>query len=393
MKLIPHELLPEALKRIDSIKKYMRETGMEALLVSSNTNIYYTTLRFFRGYVYIPVDNEPIWFVVKPETFEKEDYFEYIRKPEQIPEILKQRGYKKSQNIGLELDTAPYSEIMRLLAVFSGAELLNASIPLRKSRMVKTPWEIKKMEEDAIHQCEAYRHIKHCYKPGITDLEFQIEIEHVLRLEGCLGVIRTAGNLMEINLGSVIAGDNADEPGPYDFTMGGSGVDPSNPVGANGKTLHRGETVMIDMNGSFNGYQTDMTRVWKLGDIPEIALRAHDCSCHIIHELENYGKEGVAVADLYNRAVEIVKRENLSDFFMGHRSKVSFIGHGIGIELNEPPVLMAKSKDNLKTRMTIAIEPKFVIPGVGAVGIENSYVVRENGLENITVYPEEIEDL
>lgn len=259
--------------------------------------------------------------------------------------------------------------------------------------MVKTPWEIKKMEEDAIHQCEAYRHIKHCYKPGITDLEFQIEIEHVLRLEGCLGVIRTAGNLMEINLGSVIAGDNADEPGPYDFTMGGEGVDPSNPVGANGRTIKNGETVMIDMNGSFNGYQTDMTRVWRLGEIPELAYKAHQCSRNILREMEKMGVPGCPVSKLYERAMEIVTQEGLNDYFMGHRAKVSFIGHGVGIELNESPVIMQKSRDVLEKNMTIAIEPKFVIPKVGAVGVENSYVVTDLGLRNLTVFPEEIEEL
>lgn len=198
---------------------------------------------------------------------------------------------------------------------------------------------------------------------------------------------------MDINLGSVIAGDNADEPGPYDFTMGGAGVDPSHPVGANGKTIKRGETIMIDMNGSFNGYQTDMTRVWRLGDIPDIAYKAHDCSRKILHELERIALPGIPVADLYNKSIEIVEKDGLKDYFMGHKSKVSFIGHGIGIELNEPPVVMAKSKDILERNMTIALEPKFVIPGIGAVGIENSYVVEDTGLKNLTVFPEEIMEL
>ena len=393
MKLIPGDLVAEINRRIDSIRKYMAISGIDALLVSANSNIYYTTGRFFRGYVFISLDRPPLWFVIKPETFEPESYWIPIRKPEMIPSALSSLNYPEISNIGLELDSSTYSDVMRLMALFPDAKLCNGSVPLRKSRMIKTPWEIERMKEDGIHQVEAYRRIGHLYRSGMTDIEFQIEIERVLRLEGCLGVVRTSGNFMDINLGSVIAGDNADEPGPYDFTMGGAGVDPSHPVGANGKTIKRGETIMIDMNGSFNGYQTDMTRVWRLGDIPDIAYKAHDCSRKILHELERIALPGIPVADLYNKSIEIVEKDGLKDYFMGHKSKVSFIGHGIGIELNEPPVVMAKSKDILERNMTIALEPKFVIPGIGAVGIENSYVVEDTGLKNLTVFPEEIMEL
>ena len=78
---------------------------------------------------------------------------------------------------------------------------------------------------------------------------------------------------------------------------------------------------------------------------------------------------------------------------MGHAHKAGFIGHGVGIELNEIPVVMERSKDILAENMTIAIEPKFVIPHVGAVGVENTYRVTSAGLENLTVFPEDLTEL
>ena len=83
----------------------------------------------------------------------------------------------------------------------------------------------------------------------------------------------------------------------------------------------------------------------------------------------------------------------LSDYFMGHRNKAKFIGHGIGIELNEKPVVMNRNRQPLLENMTIALEPKFVIPHVGAVGVENTYCIKESGLENLTVFPEELLEL
>lgn len=393
MKFIPQDILQDLNLRFDSIRRHMDKAGIDALLLSTAANIYYATGRFFRGYVYIPLAGSPLWFLIKPDAYDPEDGLVKIRKPELIPSELSRLGYTTPSSIGLELDDETYTTIQRLKAVFPDSELKNASPVLRNARMVKTQWELDRMREDGIHQSEAYRRVTHCYREDMTDVQFQVEIERVLRLEGCLGFVRTNGNLMDINLGSVVSGDNADVPGPYDFTMGGAGTDPALPVGADGTTIMPGTTVMVDMNGSFNGYQTDMTRVWSLGEIPRHALEAHECSRSILRALESMGKPGTPVADLYNKAMEIVEHHNLQPFFMGHRQQASFIGHGVGIELNEQPVVMAKSKDLLQENMTIALEPKFVIPGVGAVGVENTYVVTPSGLKSLTVFPEEIQEL
>ncbi len=230
MKLIPDNLRVEINLRMDSLRRHMREEDADALLVASNPNLYYTTCRFFRGYVYIPVEGNPLWFVIKPNVFDSENDVVLIRKPEMIATELVRLGYKSPMAVGYEFDDLSYSDVSRLKAIFPEAKVANGSKILRKSRMVKTEWEIDRMKEDGIHQAEVYRRVTKCYQEDMTDLEFQIEIERVLRREGCLGVSRTSGNLMDINMGSsVIAGENADTPSPYDFTMGGAGIDPSLP--------------------------------------------------------------------------------------------------------------------------------------------------------------------
>lgn len=371
----------------------MKNLGCDALLVASNANIYYASLRFFRGYVYIPAEGVPVFFPIKIADASGLENVVSIRKPEEMPAKLEQMGMAMPSVLALEFDVLPYSDIMRLEKAFAGCSFVNASPALRDARMVKTDWEIKEMEADGIHQTEAYHRFTKAYKEDMTDVEFQIELERILRLEGNPGYSRVAGSLMEINLGSVLAGDNADVPSPYEFAMGGAGVSPFLPGGANGTTMKPGSSVMVDMNGAFNGYQTDLTRVWRIGNLPEIAYKAHDCSRTILHTLEKEAVPGVKAADLYNRAVEIAEAEGLADYFMGHKAKVAFIGHGVGIELNEMPVLTPRSKHVLEENMTIAIEPKFVIPGVGAVGIENTYVVTPQGLRNLTPFPEEIQEL
>lgn len=384
---------PEIKLHAEKIASLLRDNNIDAVLIGSNANIYYTALRFFRGYSYITSNGTVTFFVVRSAPGGGSENCIAIRKPEQIPSKMEELGIPVPTRLALELDTMTFSDITRLKNVFPDSEICNASPIIRRARMTKTDWEINEMKYDGIHQTESYRKFSKAYKADMTDVEFQIELERILRLEGCLGYSRVSGNLMEINLGSVLNGKNADTPSPYEFAMGGAGVSSSLPGGADGTTMLPGTTVMVDMNGAFNGYQTDLTRVWKIDSIPEIAEKAHECSRRILRTLEKIAVPGARCADLYQTAVDIVAQEELEDFFMGHSSKVAFIGHGVGIELNEMPVLTPRSKDVLEENMTLAIEPKFVIPGVGAVGVENTYVVKRDGLENLTPLQEDIMQL
>lgn len=378
--------------RVHRLQKLMQRDKTDAVIIAGSANMFYTSARVFRGHVYIPAEGEPVWFVNRPFGLEGAGVV-YVRKPEQIYEYFASRELPLPAVVGLECDDLPYSEILRLSKVFPESEMRNASQLLRTARMVKTPFEIARMKEDGLMQSEVYRRVPRFYQEDMTDVEFQIEIERSMRLDGCLGLLRTAGHLMELNLGSVLYGDNADAPTPYDFALGGAGVNPTLPVGANGSIMRAGHTVMIDMNGCFNGYQTDLSRVWRIGEIPERAYKAHSASRRILRELEKLSVPGFKISEMCAIAYGIVAEEGLEAYFMGHTQQAGFIGHGVGIELNEPPVIMSRNHTPLEENMTIALEPKFVIPGVGAVGVENTYVVTPAGLKNITPFPEDIAEL
>ena len=102
---------------------------------------------------------------------------------------------------------------------------------------------------------------------------------------------------------------------------------------------------------------------------------------------------GTLCADLYNECLAIVEAEGAKPYFMGTELQAQFVGHGLGLQINELPVLTGRSKDVLEEGMVIAFEPKFVLPKIGAVGIENTYLITASGAENLTPAPEEIIDL
>ena len=379
----------ESSLRFDKVRHLMKADGVDALLISDNANLYYLTGRVFAGYVYLPADGMPIYFVRRPVKMEGDGVVE-IRKPEQMAETI---GLNLPEKLGLELDVTAWSTVKRLSNVFPASEIANASTIMRKARAVKTDVEIDKIRISGVKQTRVYSLIPSLYNEGMTDIELQVEIERASRMEGCLGQFRVSGDSMELYMANLLVGDNADIPTPYDFAIGGEGMDPSLPVGCNGSLIRPGNTVMADVNGNYTGYMTDMTRTFRLGAISDLAVKAHKCSIDICHRLAKEGKPGTEAKRLYEIAQEMVNEAGLHEYFMGHKQKAGFIGHGVGIEINELPVIAPRSHDILQENNVIALEPKFVIPHVGAVGIENTYRVTASGLESLTLAPEEIIDL
>lgn len=389
MTITPLPLKQEIDSRIARIAHALQENGIDAMLLSNFANLYYTTGRVFCGYIYITAKGTATHFVRRPVDLEG-DNLQYIRKPEQIAELL---GSEMPSTVALELGLSSYNTIERLRNVFAGAKVVDATPVINRLRAVKSEFEIEKLRTCGIHHVMAYSRIPKVYRSGMTDLELQIEVERVLRSEGSLGQFRTPGDSMEIFMGSILCGRNAETPTPYDFALGGSGLDESLPVGCNGSLITPGSTVMVDMGGDFNGYMTDLTRVYRVGTISPLAEHAHQVSIDIHRRLVAMARPGVEAKFLYEEAVKMVTAEGLDDYFMGTKQKAHFIGHGIGIEISELPVLTPRNHDKLVEGNVIAIEPKFVIPGVGGVGIENTYVVRPDGLECLTNAPEEIIEL
>ena len=387
--MIDGKLVKDLFLRQQRVQKALCEAGVDGILLTMDVNLYYMTGLVFMGYYYLPADGEPVFFVKRPDGLSGERIFS-IRKPEQISEIFASNGWDIPKNILLETDEISYNECLRLQNTFQTSNIGNATSLMRRIRMVKTPWEIGQLRLSGDRHAATYSQIPDCYRPGMTDLRFQAEIERQMRLHGSVGVFRAFGPNMSIFMGSVLAGKNAETPSPFDFALGGGGQTAFCPIGANGTVLKKGMAIMVDMAGNYTDYLTDMTRVYSIGILPELAHKAHQVSLEIQDAVVNAAKPGVACADLYNLAYSIVEKERLTKYFMGTKQQAKFIGHGIGLEINEPPVLTSRSKDVLEPGMTIALEPKFVIPQVGAVGVENSFLVTNTTLEKLTIFKEDI---
>ncbi len=386
------ELSKDLLIRQQRLQSAMQSMNIGGCILTTAVNVFYMTGMVYNGYYYLPIEGQPIHFVKRPEDVNFDNTI-YIRKPEQITDELKNLGLLIPQSVLIETDVISFGECSRLLNTFGLKEAANASTLMRKVRSVKTEFELEQVRLCARKHEAVYKIIPSVYKEGMTDIEFQIEIERLMRLHGSLGLFRSYGENMDIYMGSLLTGENAEAPSPFDFALGGAGTSPILPLGASGQKIKKGNTIMVDMAGNYTPWMTDMTRVFSVGKTLDLAYRAHQVSIEISNKVMDIAKPGVSCAELYNIAMEAVVKNNLEPYFMGTKQQAKFVGHGVGLEINEPPVLTPRSKELLEPNIVFALEPKFVIPEVGAVGIENTYLVTQDGLEKLTILEEEIIEL
>jgi len=378
--------------RLTRVQQMLVEAGGDAALISTDVNIYYLTGILFSGCIFLPAEGDPVWFVQRPSGIKGERVI-YIRKPEEIPAALNERNIPLPETLFLEADQMTHNEILRFEAILHPVQTGNMTALIRKCRMVKTPWEIEQFRFSAKKHAEIFQSVPALFRKGMTEIAFQIEIEYLMRKNGSIGYFRTFGANMKVFMASLLSGKNADTPSPIDFALGGRGIHPILPIGASDDLITEGSAVMIDFAGNFTAYQSDMTRVFSFGKLPEIAYRAHQVSIDMHNRLMEEAKPGTACAGIYNRMLDIADKSGFAANFMGYSQQSKFVGHGVGLEINELPVLMGRSADSLQLGMVIAFEPKFVLPEIGAVGIENTYLVTDSGIEKLTVGEEKIIDL
>ena len=225
---------------------------------------------------------------------------------------------------------------------------------------------------------------------GQSELELAIRIEAYLRRKGHPGLVRIRRVGATPGMGLIAAGASTVMAPEFDSLCTGPGLSPAVPFGSGDREFRPGEPVLFDYFGCCGGYLADESRMLSIGRPIDEASWAHEAMRHIIRRIEQQLGPGVEAGKIYNLALREARLLGYEDFFLHTGwSQLPFVGHGVGLELDELPYLARGSKDPLAPGMVVAIEPKALLPGVGVVGLENTYLITEEGFERLTLAEEE----
>jgi Xaa-Pro dipeptidase len=390
------ELLPsaEAAARLGRLQARMQESSIDAVFVQQNADLYYFSGTVQAGLLCLPASGEPVYLVQKSAARARmESPWERVVAATSLKKaegLLADSGVRGLATVGLELDVLPAGHFLRLQALFPQTRFVDASEMIRQVRMIKSPYEVDRIRRAARFLRQAFGEIPGWAVPGATELEVAARIEGFLRQLGHQGLIRARGFNFEIGYGAISAGPSAGYPTFLPGPVGSLGLYPAVPNGASRRPLERGQTLMADIVAGFGGYVADITRTFELGRVSEEMHRAHSFLLDLMRAVEEMLKPGTLCSDIYRYAMTRVQETPYATAFMGAGdSRVRFVGHGIGLEIDELPVLAANCDVPLEAGMTIALEPKIFFPD-GGVGIENTYWISDGGPQNLTDYPEEM---
>ncbi len=232
--------------------------------------------------------------------------------------------------------------------------------------------------------CEVFCQVPGFLKEGMRELDLAAEFEYRLRKEGSEGYVRMRAFNQELFQGLAVSGTAA-QPGFFDGAVTGRGLSAASPHGASVEPIAANTPVLVDYTGIFDGYIVDMTRIFVIGTLASELEQAFATALAIQQYLAENLKPGAICEELFLRAADMAEAAGLGRNFMGVPGEnARFVGHGVGLELDEFPVIAQGFKSPLRAGQTIAIEPKFVFPGQGVVGIENTFAVSDRGGVKLT---------
>ncbi|HNU85438.1 MAG: Xaa-Pro peptidase family protein [Pseudomonadota bacterium] len=376
-------------RRIKALQARLSEAKVEGALIVQNADLYYFTGTVPQGWLFVPSDGHPILFIRKnPNRVRSETSLEHLfnaRNTRELAGVLADKGYRRFRRLGMELDILPVNQYARYMEALKPAEIVDVSPVIQGIRSVKSPFEIAIIRQSAKLGDHMMRVARESIREGMTELELSARIEMAARMRGHQGYVRMRGFNAECYWGPVVSGASAAEPAFVDTTEGGYGTSLALPAGAGHRVIARHEPVVVDMAATVGGYNADITRTFSLGRLPEKMEVAYRESLEILQVLAGAVHPGVVVSELYLKAEKLAEKKNLLAHFMGYgNDKAGFCGHGLGLELDEPPVISRNGKAILVPGNVLALEPKFTFPGEGVVGVEDVFLVTENGAEKLT---------
>jgi Xaa-Pro aminopeptidase len=392
MQQIPKE---EIDRRIRELQKRMRAEGFGAALIIQNADLYYFCGTVPQGYMFVPASGEPVLFVRKnPDRIRGESPLQNIvpiQAPRDLPRLLSDCGYAEADRLGMELDVLPVNQFIRLRDILRPRDTVDISPLILSIRSIKSEFEIAAMRTAAGFSDRMIAAARAALREGMREVELAAAIEAAARMEGHPGFVRMRAFNQEVYWGAVVSGRDAAETNFIDFAEGGRGTCLALPSGAGPRPIRRGEPVMYDYVSVDKGYYIDQSRTLCLGKLPAELDRAYRLSMDILRGMESMLRPGTMVHELYAEAERIAESGGLGENLQGFgKNRAGFIGHGIGLELDEIPAVTRKGKATLQSGMVLAIEPKFMFPGLGVVGVEDNYVIRDTGPERLTGAPYDV---
>jgi Xaa-Pro dipeptidase len=379
--------------RVETLQQSLASSEISLALIRQPADLFYYTGALVDGFLAVAPGAQPQLLVRRPHHRDQPTPAAWprvlYRDLKELPQLLAPAGLDPRGSVALELDVLPAALFRRLQdQVFPGRAIVDLSPFIRQQRMVKSAYEIAQLRQAAAILDQVHDQVPAILKPGMSELELSAILEYRLRFLGHQGLVRVRSWDLEVFYGHVLSGVSGLLAAYTDTPSGGPGFSPAFPQGPSLKKLAPGEPISIDLAACVNGYVVDMTRMYALESMPSGVWDAWDAVEELYRLFATAARPGASPGKIFHQLWDAVRKRGLQDFFMGlGPDRVSFLAHGVGLELDEFPFITARFPFPLEADMVLAFEPKFFLPEIGMIGQEDTGRITPDGVEWLTQSP------
>jgi Xaa-Pro dipeptidase len=382
-------------RRTAAIQEELRKAEIDGLFIVQRVDLFYFSGTAQNGFLYLPAEGKPLLFIKQSVSRARAESalatIAEIDTVKAVPGLIADFCGRTPKRLGLELDILPVNEFRFYRNLFKPRDCVDGSPLILQVRSIKSAWEIAQLEATAEMTRRTFDYMQTVIAPGLTEMQFAGMFEAYARTIGHGGRLRVRNFNTEGYPWHVLSGTSGGLVGVLDSPASGEGTSAAFPAGAGNRRLRAGEPVMVDLGSVINGYHMDETRMFAIGSMPEKAYRASRAAIDIHDAIIERAKPGTTLAELFDQSLAMATRLGFRDVFLGPAGhQVSFVGHGIGLELVEPPIIARGRLTPLEAGMVFALEPKLVYENEFAAGVESVFQVTASGGRLISKVPVEI---
>ncbi|QXE87963.1 Xaa-Pro peptidase family protein [Geomonas nitrogeniifigens] len=381
----------ESQQRISRLQEALRGKGIDGALFIHPIDVYYFSGTRQNSTLWVPAEGEPRLWVRKSFARGIQESCIEDTRPFPSSKEFPAQFEEGVRSVGFTFDVAPVQQYNYYLKLLPGRDFVDVSAINREIRSVKSPWELEQIRHCGGQLAGVFREVPGFLKPGMREVDLAAEFEYRLRKAGGEGYVRMRAFNQELFQGLAVSSASAGATGFFDGAVTGQGMSSASPHGASAALIPVNAPILIDYTGVFNGYIIDMTRFFVIGKLAPELEYAFRTALAIQGYLAEHLKPGAICEELFLKAAEMAQAAGLAEHFMGAPGEnARFVGHGVGLELDEFPVLAQGFNVALQAGQTLAIEPKFVFPGKGVIGIENTFAVTDEGGVRLSDLPDDL---
>ncbi len=386
MNKIPQTELEGRMKRFRNLMA-RHDANWEVAYIFTKVGLYYFTGTMQDGVLIIPRDGEAdFWVRISYERALDESNFQSIKPMSSYRDAA--AAYPKiPRSAYIETDFVPMALWERFSKYFPTECALPMGGVINALRWKKSTYEMEQMRAAGrIHRKVLEHETPKLLREGMNEADLTGALFKLMLKEGHHGLVRFSMFDTNLIMGQIAFGENAIYPTHFDGPGGNKSEVSASPfLGSRTRRLKKGDLVFIDAAVGVNGYHTDKTMIYAFGKTPSSSvIEEHRRCVEIKDRIAEQLRPGVLPQDIYNNIMKSLPADFLTNFMGFGQRKVKFLGHGIGLFIDEMPVIADRFTMPLEENMCFAVEPKKGIPGVGMVGVEETFVVGPNGGECIT---------